>query len=141
MGRLPAEMAALEAQGSNMDYETPIKFLRVVWLNAAQSPDKPFTAQDAKTFLLALSVDIDVQVVDVATAQLGEGVTGVAILKESSMSVHTYFERGLVCVEVMANIEKTTRDVAVSAMDILKGIGLNVTGTHTLHTFFCGPTP
>lgn len=124
-----------------MDYETPIKFLRVVWLNAAQSEGKPFTEQDAKTFLLALSVDIDVQVVDVATAQIGEGVTGVAILKESSMSVHTYFERGLVCVEVMANIEKTTRDVAVSAMDVLKGIGLNVTGTHTLHTFFCGPTP
>ena len=124
-----------------MDYETPIKFLRVVWINATQPAGQQLTEQDAKTFLLALAVDIDVRVVEVATAKLGEGVTGVAILKESSMSVHTYFERGLICVEIMANIDKSTRDVAVSAMDILKGLGLSVTGTHTLHTFFCGPTP
>lgn len=124
-----------------MEYTQPIQNIRVVWINVGQYQDKPFTPQDAKTFLLALGVDIDVRVLKVEAAQIGEGVTGVAILSESSMSVHTYFERNLICVEVMANLKKTARDIAVSSCDILKGLGVNVRGTNTCHTLHCAPEP
>ena len=116
----------------------PVSKVTIVWVKLSDAPER-LSIMAVQGVQAAVCSRLGVRVMDSITTPIGDnGHTAVAILAESSMSIHTYLEHALVCVEFFANIVQSPCEVGDTVIDAFNAVKLPATLV-SVQAFECGP--